>query len=121
MKLSHRITHLTPSGSDGWEVFYRARQMKAAGTPVVELTIGEHDIRTDPRILQAMHRSALGGHTGYAMVPGVDALRDAVAARVSARTGVATSRENVLITPGGQAALFAWSRAPSIMVSASSW
>ncbi|MHA6262087.1 pyridoxal phosphate-dependent aminotransferase [Arenibacterium sp. CAU 1754] len=107
MKLSHRITHLTGGGSDGWEVFYRARAMIAAGTPVTELTIGEHDIGTDPSILAAMDASARGGHTGYAMVPGTDALRDTVAARVQARTGVATSRDNVLITPGGQAALFA--------------
>lgn len=81
--------------------------MAARGEPVTELTIGEHDIGTDPAILAAMDASARGGHTGYAMVPGVDALRDAVAARVAARTGVATTRDNVMITPGGQSALFA--------------
>jgi arginine:pyruvate transaminase len=106
MDLSHRITHLTGGGSDGWDVFYRARAMAAAGEPVVELTIGEHDIGTDPSILAAMDRAARGGHTGYAMIPGVDALRDRVAARVAARTGVPTTRDNVLITPGGQSALF---------------
>lgn len=106
MQLSHRITHLT-GGSDGWDVFYRARKMAAAGEPVVELTIGEHDIRTDPSILNAMHASATGGHTGYAIMPGTDALRDTVAQRVADRTGVPTSRDNVVITPGGQAALFA--------------
>jgi histidinol dehydrogenase len=46
MEKSTRITSLTKGGSDGWEVFYRARQMIKSGTPVVELTIGEHDIRT---------------------------------------------------------------------------
>ena len=107
MRLSDRIETLTPGGSDGWEVFYRARAMIAAGEPVVELTIGEHDIRTDGSILRAMDASAHGGHTGYAEVPGVGALRDHVAARVTARTGVPTSRDNVLITPGGQAGLFA--------------
>jgi len=107
MKLSHRITHLTPSGSDGWEVFYRARNMAMAGTPVIELTIGEHDIRTHPSILQAMHKSAVGGHTGYAAVPGTTELRRAVADRITQRTGVATTAENILITPGGQSALYA--------------
>ncbi len=107
MKLSHRITHLTEGGSDGWEVFIRARQMIAEGHAVTELTIGEHDIRTDPVILSAMESSARSGHTGYAMVPGTDLLRDTVAARVQMRTGVATTRNNVIITPGGQAALFA--------------
>ncbi|SEQ63888.1 pyridoxal phosphate-dependent aminotransferase [Thalassovita taeanensis] len=107
MRLSDRITHINGGGSDGWGVFYRARAMKAAGTNVTELTIGEHDIPTSPDILTAMHRAALAGHTGYASVPGIPALRDAVAARVQARTGVSTTRDNVLITAGGQAALFA--------------
>ncbi|MEE4346649.1 MAG: aminotransferase class I/II-fold pyridoxal phosphate-dependent enzyme [Paracoccaceae bacterium] len=107
MQLSHRITTLLGDGDDGWGVFYRARAMKAAGQAVVELTIGEHDIRTDRSILEAMHGAALAGHTGYAGIPGIPALRDAVAARVQARTGVPTARGNVLITPGGQAGLFA--------------
>lgn len=107
MKLSTRITTLNGDGSDGWDVFYRARAMIAAGADITELTIGEHDIRTDPAILQAMHASAMGGHTGYAMVPGTDALRQIVADRVQARTGVATGPENVLVTSGGQAGLFA--------------
>ncbi len=107
MRLSHRITHLTDDGSGGWGLFNRARDMIAAGVDVTELTIGEHDIRTDPAILTAMHRSAMGGHTGYASVPGVAALRQAVADRVQAQSGVPTGPENVLITPGGQSALFA--------------
>ncbi len=107
MQASQRISTLLGGGSDGWEVFNRARAMIAAGTPVTELTIGEHDIRTAAPILQDMHRAALAGHTGYASIPGIHALRDAIAARVTARTGVPTSRENVMITPGGQAGLFA--------------
>ncbi|MCI5110893.1 MAG: pyridoxal phosphate-dependent aminotransferase [Marivita sp.] len=105
--LSQRITTLNGDGSDGWDLFYRARAMIESGVPVTELTIGEHDIRTDPSILRAMHDSAMAGHTGYAIVPGIGALRDEVAARIEARTGVRTGRENVLITPGGQAGLFA--------------
>jgi len=107
MELSQRITTITGGGSDGWDVFYRARRMIDAGHKVTELTIGEHDIRTHPDILAAMNRAAVAGRTGYAEVPGSFALRDAVAARIQARTGVPTTRDNILITPGGQAALFA--------------
>lgn len=107
MQISQRMATLTGGGSDGWDVFLKARRMIAGGITVTELTIGEHDIRTAEPILQEMHKSALGGHTGYAMVPGTDDLRDVVAARVAARTGVPTTRENVMITPGGQSALFA--------------
>ncbi|MFT7106417.1 MAG: arginine:pyruvate transaminase [Yoonia sp.] len=107
MKLSDRIKNINGGGSDGWDVFYRARRMISDGISVVELTIGEHDIRTSPAILDAMNKAAVGGHTGYAMVPGTDALRETVAARIQARTGVPTTKDNILITPGGQAALFA--------------
>ena len=107
MQLSSRITGLLGGGSDGWGVFLRARQMIADGTDVTELTIGEHDIRTAAPILQDMYRAALAGHTGYAAIPGTTDLRDAVAARLQERTGVPTTRDNVLITPGGQSALFA--------------
>ncbi|WP_099826529.1 pyridoxal phosphate-dependent aminotransferase [Oceaniglobus indicus] len=107
MELSRRITGILPEGSDGWEVFIRARAMADAGHDITELTIGEHDIGTDPAILSAMDRAARGGATGYASVPGIPALRRAVADRVAARTGVPTGPENVMIMPGGQAALFA--------------
>lgn len=107
MKFSNRISNVIGGGSDGWDVFYRARQMIADGKPVVELTIGEHDIRTHPDILRAMDSAAMGGHTGYAVVPGTNMLRDTVAKRIAERTGVPTTRDNIMITPGGQSALFA--------------
>jgi len=106
MRQSRRISTLNGDGDDGWGLFLAARRMIGDGIAVVELTIGEHDIGADARILDAMHASAMAGNTGYAMVPGIDALRDHVAARVQARSGVATTRDNVMITPGGQAALF---------------
>ncbi len=107
MKLSHRISHITGGGSDGWDVFYRAKQMVADGIPVLELTQGEHDIRTDPVILDAMHAAAKSGRTGYSPVQGDLALRKAVATRIAAATGVPTTPANIQITPGGQAGLFA--------------
>lgn len=106
MKQSKRISTLLGDGDDGWGVFLKARGMIAAGIEVIELTIGEHDVRTHPDILEAMHQAATGGNTGYADVPGNMALRQAVAARVQAQTGVPTTADNVMITPGGQSALF---------------
>ena len=106
MHLSNRILDLA-GGGDAWAVYFAAREMKAAGEAVIELTVGEHDFPTPSAILDAMAAAAQDGHTGYAEIPGVPALRQAVARRVTERTGVATGPENVLITPGGQAALFA--------------
>ena len=79
MKPSNRIASITNGGSDGWEIFYKARQMISSGTDVTELSIGEHDIGTDPAILKSMNEAALNGHTGYALVPGIEELRSLVA------------------------------------------
>lgn len=106
MALSNRITGLTGGGSDGWDVYYRAKAMQAEGQDVIMLTLGEHDIPTDPSILEAMHQAALAGHTGYCLFQGNLSLRERVAKRVTERTGVPTSPDNVQILPGGQAGLF---------------
>jgi arginine:pyruvate transaminase len=107
MRVARRIDEITGGGADGWEIYYRTRALEAAGEPVANLTIGEHDIKTDRAILDAMHASTLAGNTGYAFGPGKPELRAEIAARVAARTGVPTTWENVVVTPGGQAALFA--------------
>lgn len=107
MKVSQRLADINGGGSDGWELFERSREMIAAGTDVIELTQGEHDIPTDPVILNAMHAAAIDGDTGYAPISGLPALRDAVAARIAERTGVPTTRDNIMIQPGGQAGLYA--------------
>ena len=40
MKPSKRIENITNGGSDGWEIFYKARKMMASGINVIELSIG---------------------------------------------------------------------------------
>ena len=107
MKLSNRIVTLNEGDTDSWVIFERARELIDAGEPVTMLTVGDHDIGTSPAILEAMYQAALSGHTGYASIPGTPKLRDAVAARVQERTGVPTTRDNILIVPGGQSGLFA--------------
>lgn len=105
--LSPRITQINGGGSDGWDLFRRARALKDAGAPIVELTIGEHDIRTASPILQEMHARAAGGHTGYSEIRGTAALRETIAKRITARTGQATTPDNIIVTAGGQFGLYA--------------
>ena len=105
MQLAKRILSMLESDSGAWEPYYRARRMKKDGESVLDLTVGDHDIPTNPAILAEMARSAAGGKTGYTVVPGTTELRKAVAARIEDRTGVPTGMENVVITSGGQGAL----------------
>ena len=105
--LSRRIRGIVPGNADGWEIYVKARRMRAEGQPVVMLSIGDHDIKTDAKVLEAMFNSARGGHLGYAAVPGTLALRQAIADRVTARGGPPATPDNVIVTSGGQGALFA--------------
>ncbi len=107
VRLSKRITGIVEAGIDGWEVHYRARALRDAGHDITMLSIGDHDQTTPEPLIAAMAASARGGKTGYMPMPGIPALRDAIAARVFQRTGAATTRDNVLVVPGGQAAMFA--------------
>lgn len=104
--LSERVRRIVSNGDDGWGLYYRAREMRAAGIPVSMLSIGDHDIKTDPSILQTMFKSAEQGHLGYTAVSGLPALRQAIADRVTRRTKTAAQAQNVVISPGGQGAIF---------------
>ena len=106
MQPSRRISTINRGGSDGWEILYRARALAEAGRCVTDLTIGDHDRRTPDLVIDEMTRAAKAGHTGYASVPGIRALREEIAQRVEARTGVPTGPRNVQVTGGGQGALF---------------
>jgi arginine:pyruvate transaminase len=106
-ELSRRIRSLVPEGGDGWEIYYRARRLQSAGRAITWLCIGDHDVPTSPEILAAMQRSVDAGHLGYTPMAGTPALRRAIAARVSARAQVPAGHENVIVTAGGQGALFA--------------
>ena len=100
MRASQRIRGIV-EGGDGWAILGLARARRAAGLPVIDLTIGEHDVPTDPTILAAMDASARGGNTGYAAVPGILALRVGDRGARGERTGAPTRPANVLVTPGG--------------------
>ena len=56
---SSRIKELTLLSANDWELFEEARELISSGQKITELTIGEHDIRTDPRILDALNKSNL--------------------------------------------------------------
>lgn len=109
MKISNRLLSINgdPDADDGWGAYYKAIEMLRAGEQVTMLCIGEHDRKTAPFILDAMEKSARGGNTGYALARGQEPLREAIARRAEARTGVPTKAANVTVTTGGQAALFA--------------
>jgi arginine:pyruvate transaminase len=104
---SSRISNITPSGKDGWEVHFAAWARKQAGEDIVMLSVGDHDFDTPAETVEACVTAVRAGHHHYTQLPGMPRLREAMA-RISARsTGLPTAASEVLATPGGQAALYA--------------
>lgn len=104
---SSRLSNIIPSGKDGWEVHFAAMTRKEAGEPIIMLSVGDHDFDTPSETVEACVAAVRGGHHHYTQLPGIPALREAMARISTQCTGVETSPEQVIATPGGQAALYA--------------
>ncbi|MDW6020525.1 pyridoxal phosphate-dependent aminotransferase [Mesorhizobium sp. BAC0120] len=104
---SSRISGIVPSGKDGWEIHFAAWNRKQAGEDIIMLSVGDHDFDTPSETVEACVRAVRGGHHHYTQLPGIPALREAMAKVSTRTTGVPTSADQVLATPGGQAALYA--------------
>lgn len=74
----------------------QARRMKADGRDILALSTGEPDFPTPPEVIEATHKAALDGQTGYPPTAGTPELRAAVAAR----QGVAAAE--VVISTGAK-------------------
>ncbi|WP_024846558.1 pyridoxal phosphate-dependent aminotransferase [Aminobacter sp. J41] len=110
-RLSSRVAGITPSGKDGWEVHFEAMTRRQAGEPIIMLSVGDHDFHTPEATVEACVRELRAGHHHYTQLAGIPRLREAMAKASAACTGVETTWQEVIGTPGGQAALFAASLA----------
>lgn len=104
---SSRISGIVPSGKDGWEVHFAAMTAKQAGEDIIMLSIGDHDFDTPNETVEACVAAVRAGHHHYTQLPGIPALRAAMARSSTQCTGVETTPDQVIATPGGQAALYA--------------
>ncbi|WP_407865951.1 pyridoxal phosphate-dependent aminotransferase [Phyllobacterium phragmitis] len=105
MRYASVTSRLAGLGSEKWAVHVRARQMRKAGTEIIELTIGEPDIPTPPDMIEVAEQAMRAGRTGYSNGRGEPGILAALAAKYSVRTGRAVTPENVMCFPGTQTAL----------------
>jgi arginine:pyruvate transaminase len=106
-KPSSRIENIMPSGKDGWEVHFEAWRRKLAGQDIIMLSVGDHDFDTPSETVEAAVRAVRSGRHHYTQLPGIPALREAMAKISTRSSGVETRAEEVIAAPGGQAALYA--------------
>lgn len=73
----------------------------------VNLGQGFPDFEADPRLIEAVHQAMQSGHNQYPPMPGVPALRDAVAAKLAALYGARyDAGSEITITAGATQAIF---------------
>lgn len=105
-RFAARTRAIATRGSTGWAVSDRAAALVAAGSDVIQLTVGDVDLDTPPNVVAAAHRSIDSGRTHYAAIAGEPALRAAIADRASRRGGAGVVPGQVVVFPGAQCALF---------------
>ena len=106
MKYASVTDRLADLGGAKWAVHFRARHLRAEGRRIIELTIGEPDVPTPPRLTEAA-RAALGrGRTGYSNGRGEAGLLRALADRYSMRRGRPFGTDQFLCLPGTQTVLY---------------
>ena len=101
--ITDRLAHL---GSGKWTVHIKAREMAAAGIPVIELTIGEPDIMPDEALLDEANHAMRKGRIRYSNGRGEPGVVEALTQKYRQRQPRITE-ENILCFPGTQTALFA--------------
>ncbi len=102
-KASSRLQGISPSGKDGWEVHFTAMTRKQAGEDIIMLSVGDHDFDTPTETVEACVNMVRQGYHHYTQLPGIPRLREAMARLSTLCTGVETSPNQIIATPGGQA------------------
>jgi aspartate aminotransferase len=104
-RLSARISAIAESAT--LAVDAKAKQLKAAGRPVIGFGAGEPDFPTPDYIVQAAQRAcAEPRFHKYTPTPGLPELREAIAAKTARDSGLDVSASQVLVTNGGKQAVF---------------
>ena len=99
-----RVTRIKPSPSVAAAAL--ARDLKAQGRDIVDLTVGEPDFDTPEPVRLAAKAAIDAGQTRYTAVNGTPALRDAIAAAHQRQTGRACPHSRITIGGGGKQVIF---------------
>jgi len=83
-----------------------ARDMERRGIRIIHMEIGDPDIETDKRIIDAMYISALKGYTHYGDSRGSREFREATSEYLNKRLGTSFDSNNIIPVPGSKSAIY---------------
>jgi aspartate aminotransferase len=101
--ISQLVQALEPSATLAMAA--KAKELKAAGRVVHDLSVGEPDFRTPDHICEAALAAIRAGHTHYTAASGIPELKAAVARDYRARHGLDYAPAQVVVSNGAKHAL----------------
>ncbi len=84
----------------------KARELRAKGIDVIQLTIGEPDFDTPDHAIEAAHQAALAGKTKYPPQDGTAELKQAVQRKFKRDRGMDVPLDQIMVGNGGKQVLF---------------
>lgn len=101
------MIHLPPKHSATGTTIFSVMSALAQQHGAINLSQGFPDFQIDAELCALLHEAAIQGHNQYAPMPGLPALRTAIAAGMQQRYGMAIDAEQELtITPGATYAIY---------------
>lgn len=102
--LSERVSKIKPSATLAMDT--KAKAMKAGGLDIVNFGVGEPDFDTPDHIKEAAIKAIREGFTKYTAVGGIDALKDAIIAKLKNDNGLDYVREEIIVSCGAKHSLY---------------
>jgi len=106
-RFSALVQRITGDSAHAWDLHYAALAAQRGGADVLVLSVGDPSFATPAAARASAVRAIENGDTHYTEIAGRLALRRAVAAEHTARSGQRVAPDNVVILAGAQNALFA--------------
>ena len=84
----------------------KARELRAAGKPVITLTTGEPNFDSPPHAIEAAHQAALDGDTKYPPQDGTRVLKEAIQRKFKRDSGLDYALDEICVIERRQAVHF---------------
>jgi aspartate aminotransferase len=84
----------------------RARELRAQGVDIVQLTLGEPNFASPRHAIEAAYKAALDGQTKYPPQDGIPALKQAIQRKFRRDNGLDFTLDEICVTNGGKQAIF---------------
>ncbi len=102
--IAKRLSRIKPSPTLAMSA--KAKELKAAGKDIIELSAGEPDFDTPNFIKQAANDAMDRGETKYTAVDGTPQIKDAIIGKFKRENGIAYTREEITVGTGGKQVLY---------------